>query len=152
MLTREARAATDMPRLPAVSSTKKALTTSKELHTANLGRISLLRVKPTEATVKAQIRYNWNFGEKVPQISVYDKDCFIYLQDDSLCRDDNPSHKLKPKIPVRFTLLPIRQKPAWLRETESPTLSVLTERRLPGIKTKAAALSYQTHKTNTSCT
>lgn len=65
ILTREPPAAFEILRISALSSTQKESSTSQELRSVLLDRISILWTKSIKATVKVQRRYKTNFDEKV---------------------------------------------------------------------------------------
>lgn len=97
VLARRTSAAFRVPRPFTILSTQKELPTFQELFSALLDKISILRAKSTEATVKAQTRYKTNIDEKVWQTLFYNKGDLIYLRDDLPRKYNDPSHKLKPK-------------------------------------------------------
>lgn len=99
-----------MTRPSAVSSTEKALLTSQKLHSAISDRISLLRLKVAEATLKAKRRYKMGCNKMVCNSSTFDEGNLFCFLDDSLRRDDNPSRELQPKKTDPFIVVTVLPK------------------------------------------
>lgn len=141
VLTWELPAASEMIRQSAVLLTIKESLISQELCSVLFNKIGILGAISGEASAKAQRHYKPNFGIKIRYFLVYDKDILVYLRDDLLRRDNNPSHRLKPNTQSSFVVATTTSKLSKLRKAESTTLSVLKRCWWLDVNTKIPSFS-----------